>query len=259
MREPWLIPALARGSHLDVELLRRIHGVPGAVPMDEYPRRAGKAVRRYLDILRRSSLLAHWVAMTSPDVRNPDTGAALDFPVLPLEVLSQDLREAVQTFSLRRGRQAVDELVTRIYGLTKADVTLVSDNFPDVRHMKLLGPTSAGPPIWRFALWLEELLRPVFGRTETTLRCAPFDEQAFEGWQVLELRSTPSGLSRRPPARLAQAIVEHWPRDFFIERLEHGRLVIVVRSEIRQATYTTARLIAIEVLNEHAQHLHPRP
>jgi hypothetical protein len=253
--EPWLVQAALRGSHLDVELLRRIHSQPGAVPAGEYPRGAGKVDRRYLDLLKRSTLHAYWVALTRPDVRNPGKDAAHDFPVLPLEVLSQAQREAVQTFALIRDQKAVDQLVAKLYGLTKADATLISDTFPDVKEMKLLGPTSAGPVIWRFAGWLEELLRPVFARTGNTVRCSPLDAQPFDGWQVLELRTAELRHPEISATRAFPAIAERWSSTFVVQRLDRGRLAVALRSEIRCASLSTARLVALHILHEHAGHL----
>jgi hypothetical protein len=179
--EPWLWKGWLVGSLLDVEVVRNLLAHQGSLRVSDYwdsthGHPQAELLARYLHLLVHSSVLLHFGLITGAQFgaeRNKLQKQSIeDFPIVPLEALTNEQKTTVEKLSARLVSRdadvfdAIDRLFAKIHRLTDDDLDVIRDTL-DVgqAYRESAGQRACAAPTLaecgRFVEPLRALLAPI--------------------------------------------------------------------------------------------------
>jgi SAM-dependent methyltransferase len=252
-------------SHVDVAFNQSFFGYSG------YGHIHGDLLVRYVYLLVHSKLWMHYALLTSPKLgaerREFYKSDLDDFPIVPLEKLSEDQRHEVSILSKRLENSdktvfpEIDLFFGSLYGLNPLDVEVIQDTlsvclpFKESRDRACRRP--GNPDRQAFCQKLESLLLPFFKVIGKRLEVMPakLDESLDSHAPFSILTIGVRGRKGLTPSDSVTKRVFHLASKTGATRIiqeQERSLVIGILNQYRYWTLSRARLLAAEILRRHA-------
>jgi hypothetical protein len=231
---------------------------------------------RYLHLFVHSNLWTHYSLMVSAEFgaerRKFQKGDLADFPIIPIEALSEDQRTTVIQLSTRLERfedeptdrtifREIDLFFGELYGLDQLDLEVVDDTlrvespFQDARRNACRSPSPSEREGFRRRL--ESVIRPFFrvlGKEPRVTVWKPVEKflrnKAPFG---LALISDKNGITTEPNAHFEELILdlaENTGSTRIIHEMNR-ELVVGILNQYRYWTPSRARLLGAEIVRQH--------
>ncbi len=224
---------------------------------------------RYLHLLVHSSVWLHFCLITDSQFgaeRNkPRKQSIEDFPIVPLEALTNELKKTVEKLSARLVSgdtevfDAIDRLFAKIHGLNDDDLDVIRDTL-DVgqAYRESSGQRACAAPTMaecrRFVERLRSLLAPI---VETEPENLPATLWFPDGTQRAG-QTFGAVLLGRPPKQVDEQIyqevvpmADNTGASQIVLKHTGGGLLVGLRNQYRYWTQTRARMLAADILRDH--------
>ena len=232
-----------------------------------------ESLAHYLLLVLSSDLVVYMTLMTSSKFGVERDAYLLQdvhqMHVRPFGDLSEEEREAVEKLAQmmldgNARRDAVNELVFRCHGLSRADIQVVRDTLavaaPFAQSRKDAQSRPTCPQIDAFIACLESKLRPFLRRRGVTVEVRPSRVLFSPGspWMFLELgheRDYATEALREIMGGVTDLADDHGASLVTYRQPGSGMLIIGLLARYRHWTLTRARLLAGEVMRLHEDYL----
>jgi hypothetical protein len=250
-------------SQIDVAFNQSFFGYSGHGHIE------GELLVRYVHLLVHSNIWMHYALLTSPKLgaerRHFYKTDLDDFPIVPLEELSESQKDEVASLSKRLEEAdktvfpEIDMFFGSLYGLNALDIEVIEDTlsvclpYKESRDRACARPED--PDRLDFCRKLDSLLLPFFKvigkRPEVNLATLSLDSQAPFSILTIGVRGQQSLVLGESITKRVFHLASNTGATRVIQEQERG-LVIGILNQYRYWTASRARLLAAEILRRHA-------